>query len=112
VIEHWKDVAVPAGAKSIRKVGNDRRRLIVNRITAEGLSDVLAAIDRISKSTWATGGADGTGFRANLNWFLRPGKINAILEGNHDDFSSNRQQPSNRGAAEIAAEQLAQLPFG
>jgi biotin operon repressor len=94
VIDHWAHVAVPAGAKAIRKVTSERKRLIGSRIKSDGLEDLLAAIDRISKSTWATGGENGDGFRATLDWLLRPGKINAILEGQHDDFKARSSDNS------------------
>lgn len=82
IAAHWSSVAVPAGAKPIRKVGPDRRKLISQSIKSDGLTDILAAIDRIAQAKWAT---EGEGWRVTLDWVLKPGKVNAILEGQCDD---------------------------
>lgn len=82
IAAHWSSVAVPAGAKPIRKVGPDRRELISQRIKSDGLTDILAAIDRIALAKWAT---EGEGWRVTLDWVLRPGNVNRILEGQCDD---------------------------
>jgi len=93
VLVHWNDVAVPAGARPIRKLTGKRRKLIRSRINSEGLKDVLAAIDRVPTMSWALGKSDDSSFKANIDWLLRDGKINAILEGQHDDYRSKRSEP-------------------
>lgn len=99
VIQRWRDVAMPAGAAKAERLTEKRRALIEAALAENGLSDVLASIDRISKSKWAMGGGE-EGWRATLAWVLAPGKPAEILEGQHDDF---RKSP--RPYHEVLAEQ-------
>lgn len=84
VVEHWRAVAVPAGAVAIRKVNEDRRKLILQSIESDSVAEILAAIDRISQAKWATG-KGVKDWRVDIEWLLRPGNINSVLEGKYDD---------------------------
>lgn len=96
VIQRWRDVAEPAGAVEIRRVTAPRKALIASAIAENGLSDVLAAIDRLSRSKWAMGKGE-RGWRAKLEWALEAGRVNAILEGQHDDFKPVLREESGDG---------------
>lgn len=96
VIQRWRDVAEPAGAVEIRRVTAPRKALIASAIAENGLSDVLAAIDRIAKSKWAMGGGE-RGWQATLKWVLAPGKPAEILDGEHDDFRSTGSRERDDG---------------
>jgi hypothetical protein len=84
IVKHWRNVAVPAGAVAIRKVNQDRRKLILQSIEADSVSEILAAIDRISQARWATG-RGAKDYRVDIEWLLRPGNVNSVLEGKYDD---------------------------
>ena len=87
VADHWNAVAVPAGCRSIRKISSKRRTACRARLKDEGLDALKEAIDRISRSKFLTGkSGDWTG--ADIDFLLRPDKLNRILEGAYDDRRS------------------------
>jgi hypothetical protein len=49
------------------------------------------ALERVAGSEFCRGGGTG-GWRASIDWFLKPESLNRLLEGNYDD---RRSQPSN-----------------
>jgi hypothetical protein len=68
---------------------------------ADWLAHWREALARAAASPFCTGGGD-RGWRADVDWFLRPDTLNKILEGKYDGKSSNGQP-----AAETAEQRLA-----
>jgi hypothetical protein len=84
IVKHWRNVAVPAGAVAIRKVSQDRRKLILQSIETDSVAEILAAVDRISQARWATG-RGAKDWRVDIEWLLKAGNVNSVLEGKYDD---------------------------
>jgi hypothetical protein len=80
-----------------------------NRITAikARLSDPQwgahwqAGMDRVAKSSFCRGGG-GQGWIADLDWFIRPGKLETILEGKFDERPNGGMvRPDGEGRSKL-----------
>ena len=53
-----------------------------------------AALDRVRSSSFCRGQND-RGWRADLDWFLRPDTVTKLLEGKYEDRNGNGKPSSN-----------------
>lgn len=100
VEQKWREVAVPAGAPPIRKFGPERRKNCLARLESEGLQELLQAIEKLAKSQFLLGKSDRSDWKADIDWLLKPGKVNAILEGKYDNSGNNSNRDPSGPAQE------------
>jgi hypothetical protein len=81
LVERWNLID---GVCHVRSVSADRRTAFKTRAKTPGwLADADRALDRIGQLPFCVGTNDRQ-WRANLDWFLRSGTVNGILEGKYD----------------------------
>lgn len=79
-IKRWNS----AGLVHCRSITATRRKALRARLKApDWLRDWPAAIERASRSAFCRGEND-RGWRADIDWFLRPDTLTRILEGKYD----------------------------
>jgi hypothetical protein len=89
VFTAWNAVAAEAGFEQAVQLTNARRTTILARARDPfWLENWRVALDRITKSTFCCG---SKGWKARLDWFLRPDTVMKILEHDYDD----RQLPAD-----------------
>lgn len=79
----WNDLAPPSLPRC-RAMTRDRKAAARARLREHGLAEVRAAIERLGASGFCQGGGR-QGWRADVDWLLRPGSIARVLEGKYDD---------------------------
>ena len=78
----WNTVV---GVRSCRKPTPSRRNQFKTRAaSAAWVTQVDAALDKVARSTFCQGGGK-QGWRADLDWFLKPETVSKIMEGKYDD---------------------------
>jgi hypothetical protein len=89
VIEAWNSL----GLQTIKKItsGSTRSKLLRARIKEYGLSDVLAAVEKVRASDFLMG-QTGNGWQATFDWFIKPNNFPKVLSGNYDPRRSRQQQ--------------------
>lgn len=98
--EIWNTHKAPEQPDWRKPKGNDpRAKHAKARWTERSPSEWVAITQRIAASSFCRGVND-RGWRANPDWFLKPGTAAKVLEGTYDD----RANPNNR--APIAAESV------
>lgn len=77
------------GFRKVAHLNSQRIRKITARMKDPFFAaNWRVAIDRAAKSKFCTGGGN-RGWRAKLEWFLRPSKVAEIMEGTFDDDNPN-----------------------
>lgn len=84
VFDAWNAMAKRTGLATLRQISPARRKACQARLRDYGLEAVLAAIERIPKSSFLRGDS-GNWAGATIKFFLRPETVNSILEGSYDD---------------------------
>ena len=86
LVDQWNQVE---GIQPVRKVTASRRKAFLARAKdPDWLADLPAALKRVGQSAFCTGQND-RGWKADIDWFLRPDSVTRILEGRYDDRPSN-----------------------
>lgn len=80
LVSAWDAMAKANGLPAIRTVTEARRRSVRARLREHGQGDVLRAIALIPERPFLIGGGR-RGWKADLDWLLRPASIPRILEG-------------------------------
>lgn len=94
LIDAWNATAADLGLPTVRRVTEKRRRAARARLKEHPLNDAQAALARIRGSRFLRGGGP-RGWKADIDWFLKPNSITKLIEGSYDD-----ERP---GAAAVAA---------
>lgn len=68
----------------IQSMTDKRKAALKERLSTYGEDKIMAAIKRVSLSSFCHGGND-RGWQANIDWFLRPDTVEKLLEGTYDD---------------------------
>lgn len=77
-LEAWKESGFP----QIRKLTNKRRAALIQRIQDYGIDDCVKAVKIANKTPFMRGKND-RGWKADIEFFLRPDSIAKILEGKY-----------------------------
>ena len=81
----WNEMAGKCGLARAERLGSDRKKAIRARWAEEGWSDdYRKALDAIPSRPFLLGQND-RGWKADFDFFLRPGKVTKILEGAYVD---------------------------
>ena len=84
LIEKWNKIP---GVGNCRKATDSRRKTFKTRIKDPDWCDNLdAALQRVAASQFCRGGGS-QGWKADLDWFLKPDTLTKLLEGKYDDGS-------------------------
>lgn len=89
------------GLSQVKEVRNARRQMLTARIRQDGVERVLEVVQRVGGSPYLMGVND-RGWRATIDWILRPNNYDKILTGNYERSGSNAEQCG--GASEAAIE--------
>jgi biotin operon repressor len=95
LIERWNKIP---GISRALKATDDRQRAFKARVRdPEWITQVDAALSRMAASSFCRGGGD-KGWKADIDWFLKPNTFVKIFEGRYDDQptrpSVNGQRPA------------------
>ena len=85
-LEAWKESEFP----QIRKLTNKRRAALIQRIQDYGIDDCVKAVKIAGETPFMTGKND-RGWKADIEFFLRPDSIAKILEGKYG--TPQKQKP-------------------
>ena len=97
-ISHWNDMAKAAGLPTIREMTAGRRKAFRSRWGQPSWRDAWEeALGRIPTAPFLCG-ENARGWRASVDWFLRPDSVNGILEGKYD---SNGHKPPPASCMEV-----------
>jgi len=84
LVERWNKIP---RVRPCKKVTEARRKAFKARAGDAGwLDDLPEALDRVAKSQFCTGQGD-RGWRADVDWLLRPDTITKLMEGKYDDLT-------------------------
>lgn len=73
------------GVSACREMTKERTEKLTTRLKNERwFQDWPSAMVKLDKSSFCKGGGN-TGWRADIDWFMRPGTVTALLEGKYDD---------------------------
>lgn len=93
--QEWNKVT---GFVPVRKISEKRIAHLKARLKdSEWQENWKEAVERASRSSFCLG-ENNTGWRANLDWFLKPDTLTKILEGQYDD---RQNSGSGRGASSV-----------
>lgn len=94
----WNAASEAYGVKGIRRWTDARRRALHTRSKDSGwIEDYPAALALIPDRPFLTGSNDRD-WVADVDWFLKPDSVNAILEGNKYKAQTS-EQPTNRNVS-------------
>ena len=84
--DHFVEVAGRVGWKVPVDLNANRRVLVIARLKeVGGIDGFKAEVDRAGKSSFLTGRAGASTFKATFDWLLKPDNFLKIREGNYDD---------------------------
>jgi hypothetical protein len=87
VAEAWNAIQ---GVTHVRQMTENRQKALRNRLSDSKWSQSWrSAMDRVAESDFCTGKSE-KGWRADIDWFLRPDTVTKILEGKYDNRSGSR----------------------
>lgn len=86
-LEAWKKSEFP----QIRKLTNKRRAALIQRIQDYGIDDCVKAVKIANETPFLTGKND-RGWKADIEFFLRPDSIAKILEGKYGTPQQQKAQ--------------------
>lgn len=93
LIQTWNGIG---GIVHVHKMTDRRKRSLKARLTDEDFAvNWRPALVRIAKSSFCRG-MNERGWRADLDWFLRPDTITKILEGKYDERNGSGHRPVKR----------------
>jgi len=92
LIQTWKETT---GVKPIRKLSLPRKRLLVTRLKDPDW-DWEQALHKFPLQCFQGNG----NWQPNIDWFLRPGTVDGILEGKYDFTPGKTETPQERRARE------------
>ncbi len=93
LVEKWN--ATP-GIRHCQKMTANRQRAFKARVKEAGWVDqVDAALERVAASPFLTGEND-RGWKADIDWFLRPDSMTKIMEGKYDGRPNGKPAASFR----------------
>ena len=79
------------GVKQCKAMNDARKTSLQARVKEDGWADNLdAALAKVATSDFLSGTND-RGWVADVEWFLRPGSLLKVLEGNYDNGNSHRR---------------------
>lgn len=93
LLEAWNAVARFRRARSLD--GKRLRHFQARARCPDWASHWRAALKRASQSSFCCGGGP-RGWRADIDWFLRPETVTKILEGNYDDNQSTQSSETRK----------------
>ncbi len=83
-VEIWNGIA---GVRKCMKITTARASLFRTRLKDSfWKKNWRAALQKAKGISWLAGGENGSGFRAGIEWFLKPDTVLKIIEGQHDDW--------------------------
>jgi len=86
ILDSWTKMATENELPTPRKPKNGSSRLKTLKVRAkdkEWLKEYQEALERIQRCPFLLGNSDG-GWKADIDWFLRPDSVGKILEGKYD----------------------------
>lgn len=83
VVEAWNDMAGRTGLPVIRKLTQERRTKLNQRIRQNTIDEFTEAIGAIERSPFLRGD-NGRSWRANFDFLLSPTKFTRLIEGTYD----------------------------
>lgn len=84
VAEAWNEMADRAGLAVIRTMTSERVKRLGARIAEHGADELIRGINLIPENRFLMGGGE-SGWKANFDWFIRPGMCAKLLEGGYDE---------------------------
>ena len=97
-VSAYNDTAGQCGWPKVQKLSKARRSALAARLRdAGGLSGWLTALEKARGSPMCNGQND-RGWVANFDFITRQSSFTKLMEGNYDDRSCNRNQPSRTDA--------------
>lgn len=98
VFDAWNEAAQRAGLTKARNLTGKRKAAARVRLKESAWRrDWREALQRIERSAFCRGGGDG-GWKAELDWFLKPDTVTKVLEGKYDDRPANGNGRTTNGA--------------
>jgi len=89
VAAEWNMIANVPRCKTVTK---NRQKAVRTRMKDRFFRDNWRdAMQRVANSSFCTGGGD-TGWRADLDWFLKPDSVVKLMEGKFDDTSGEKSK--------------------
>lgn len=93
--------SLPAHFPKVRVLSSDRRKSIQARLKEDGWMESLdKALEKVAASDFCNGVND-RGWVADLDWFIRPGTVDRILEGKHDNRTPAASTPQKPAAPKV-----------
>ena len=83
-IEYFNRTMPPDGIPPIRFIEGPRRIALMARCRQYGKQGIFEMVNRAAASRFLNGGGE-KGWRATIDWLLRPSNFLKILEGRYDD---------------------------
>jgi hypothetical protein len=87
----WNETA-PEALSRWKAITKDRRIAAKARLKEHGLAQLREAILRLGRSAFLLGSGQ-KGWKADVDWLLRPGNAAKVLEGKYDDHGSPGTAP-------------------
>lgn len=89
ILEAWNSL----GLNKLRmiKPGSTRAKLLDARLGEYGETDVLGAIDEVSRSDFLMGRGN-TGWTVTFDWLIKPNNFPKVLEGNYRNKSGSQRR--------------------
>lgn len=100
-LEAWNGNAEKNGFRTARSLGKSRiKALNARRSDRHWREGWREALEKMHESAFLRGEAPGSrsGWKADVDFFLRAESVNKILEGKYDDGKSSRVKPGFKGA--------------
>ena len=95
MFEGWNAMASRIDLPSVESITPARRASAKARLKDHGREAIIAAIERVPRSSFLRG-ENERGWKANIDWLLRPGSITKLQEGQFDDTDRRSAGQSSR----------------
>ena len=98
IIAAWNALS-PLGIKQVRGIAADGTRInnLRARYNQYGEEAILEAIDRIWQSDFLQG-KNRKGWTITFDWFIKPSNFAKVYEGNYDNSSHRKEEPTGADA--------------
>ncbi len=94
VFEAWNEIK---GVTHARQMTDNRKKSLRARLAdSTWCQNWKPAMSRVAKSAFCTG-ANDSGWRADIDWFLRPDTVTKVMEGKYDDRDRTANAFGNSG---------------
>lgn len=107
----WNAAAVANGLPIARSLTADRRVKLKARLREHGLGGWRAALAQIPEAPHLLGGND-RGWRADLDFLLRPDKLNRLADGAYRATSPRGQSPPRSALMQAAGDWISEADDG